>query len=131
MNRTAENERFILVVEDELMILTIVKSVLSSFNRVVLAASSLKKAREHWNQHAGMIDLLLSDVSLGDGSGLEFATEVLGLSPSLNVIIMTGAAYSCPELASLHEQRVKVLEKPFNVDTLKRITSSFLPEHQS
>lgn len=117
--------RAILVIEDELLILGIVKSVLSEFGREVLTASSIQRARDLFDSCAAQIELLITDVSLADGSGLEFASWAVKECPSLKVVLMTGLARheDFPQGAQF-----QLLEKPFDIESLKQVvTRSLLP----
>ena len=119
-------QRAFLVVEDELMILGIVKSVLSSFGREVLTATTINRAREIYANCSSNIELLLTDVALADGSGLTFAAGLLEAAPKLKVILMTGFAFHGDDLAGLDEHQFVLLEKPFDIESLKRAVTGLI-----
>lgn len=69
--------------------------------------------------HAGPVDLLLTDVNLPDGSGLDVVREALRRQPSMPVIICSSHDLSsAPDLFGPH---VHVLRKPFELDELEAL----------
>jgi two-component system NtrC family response regulator len=73
----------ILVVEDHADTLLAMQKLLSMSGYIVLMADSLKQAREVLR--ADTIDLLICDISLTDGNGLELLRET-----SVKGIVMSG-----------------------------------------
>jgi len=84
------NTSTILVVDDELAVLTILQEMLSEENYEFLSALSIADARELWQEHSEEIRLLITDLKLPDGLGSDLALEVLNKSPDVKVILITG-----------------------------------------
>src|SRR5262249_37733986 len=74
----------ILVVEDESSVLALGKIILQECGYRVLEAPSGARALQVYEQHAGTIDLLLTDMVMPEGiSGIELAQRLLAKRPSL------------------------------------------------
>ena len=101
----------ILVVDDELSVLTVVKCMLECEEYTVLLANSAETALRMIERKDLVIDLMITDVVMPDMNGRELAERVLTARPHLKVLFMSG--YSNDEIV-----RVKVLER----------TSGFLPK---
>jgi two-component system cell cycle sensor histidine kinase/response regulator CckA len=101
----------ILVVDDELSVLTVVKCMLECDEYTVLLANSAETAMRMIERKDLVIDLMITDVVMPDMNGRELAELVLTVRPQLKVLFMSG--YSNSEVV-----RVKILER----------TSGFLPK---
>lgn len=62
-------------------------------------------------------DLLLTDLTMPDRSGLELIARVRRDRPALPIVVITGLAASA-EVATVREQGIPLLQKPFEPDTL-------------
>ena len=81
----------ILVVEDELPILKMVKVILAAADYGVLCASSANHALQLASLYKSPIDLLLADVMLSPGMlGTELAVRLKRSHPAMRVILMSG-----------------------------------------
>jgi len=103
--------RTILVVDDELSVLTVVKCMLECDEYTVLLANSAETALRMVERKDLVIDLMITDVVMPDLNGRELAERVLTVRPSVKVLFMSG--YTDSEVV-----RVKVLDR----------TSGFLPK---
>jgi DNA-binding response OmpR family regulator len=79
----------ILLCEDEQLIRMLLTDTLSHKGHHVLEASSTKAALEH---DLDSIDVLITDIGLPDGSGVDLARAVRARRPNLPVIYATGRA---------------------------------------
>lgn len=97
----------ILVVDDDPCIRTFVRCILEAAGYTVSCAGcareALRKAREV------TFDMLLSDILMPDGDGIQLAFSLTALQPGMRIILMTGFANGLFEL----EPRWKVIGKPF------------------
>lgn len=110
----------ILVVDDEVSLLELVKEVLGTQGYHILEARSAKAALEVLrNEH---VDLILSDVVMPDLDGNELSMIAKKEFPGLKIQLMSGfneSRYAENYDAELHE---KLIVKPFRAQTLlKRI----------
>jgi two-component system, cell cycle sensor histidine kinase and response regulator CckA len=108
----------ILLVEDEPVLLEMVREILQGYKYRVLTASNGLEALELWNQYDGKIDLLLTDVVMPNGmNGRELATKLSKGRPDLKVIYTSG--YSSAIVDSEPDRREGLfLAKPFRPPAL-------------
>ncbi len=78
----------ILVVDDESMVRGVVTDLLKELGYNALGVSSISQARRMMRED--QFDLVLSDMRLEDGNGLEFLDEVRREFPQMQRVIMTG-----------------------------------------
>jgi len=119
------NQKIILLVEDDRFVRSGAQLILSAAGHVVLVAQNAIEARQVFADHAGSIDLLLSDIVLPGESGCELARELRSQQPQLTALFMTGYADQMqnPEWStSAH------LSKPFSSSALlAAVRKSTLP----
>jgi PAS domain S-box-containing protein len=84
-------EETILIVEDEINLLELVRKILERYQYNILVASSGAEALRVWDEHKGQIDLLLTDMIMPGGmSGSDVAVELKKRKPGLKVIFTSG-----------------------------------------
>jgi CheY-like chemotaxis protein len=108
----------ILLVEDESMILDIVKTMISQLGYNVLAASTPGAALDLAKNRSGEIDLLITDVVMPEMNGRELAAEVCLAHPLVRILYMSG--YTADVIANhgVLEEGVYFIQKPFSVKDL-------------
>ena len=117
----------ILVVEDEEFIRTLIARDLRGLGYEVLTAPGADGAVELVRQGAA-VDVLVTDVALPEGDGVELASELLGLLPRLRVLYMTGYAAAAVAAGAPAEA---LIEKPFGPDALGRRIRWVLDESEA
>lgn len=80
----------ILLCEDDALVLELVSSILSDAGYDVVTATSGSDGQRLLDEHRSTFDLLLSDVSLPTGSGIELAGHARATCPNMSVLLMTG-----------------------------------------
>lgn len=104
---------FILLVDDDDSIRMLVRMVLEGQGLTVLDASGIGEARSTFEREGSRIRLLITDVQLSDGSGVDLARELCGNDPELRVLIISGGGYGAKG-----EVEWQVLPKPFSLEDL-------------
>jgi Response regulator containing CheY-like receiver, AAA-type ATPase, and DNA-binding domains len=74
----------------------------------------------------GDIDVLLVDIVMPLMDGRELAQRILALRPKVKVILMSGY-----EVSGIKGAGFAFLQKPFGIETLRRIVADTLREHPS
>ncbi|MBI2388751.1 MAG: MASE1 domain-containing protein [Deltaproteobacteria bacterium] len=100
----------VLVVDDEQGIRSVARTLLTAEGWDVTVASDAREAQQRVND-AGPFDVVLLDVTLPDGSGVDVHQSLRARDPSLPVVLMSG--YSDRLLAGRALDDVRFLQKPF------------------
>lgn len=104
----------VLLVEDHHEVREVMKQFVETIgHKIVGAARSLAEAKVFLDFPGPTVDLLLTDIRLGDGSGLDLAKEVWTTRPEIAIVLMTG--YSFPGEAPCPWT---ILQKPFSSSDL-------------
>jgi hypothetical protein len=108
----------ILVVEDEASVRKLAISVLERQGYGVLAAEGPGQAEAIAAEHPGPIDLLLTDVVMPGGNGVDLAARLSALRPSMKVLMMTGYAQETIADQGGLKDGIVLIEKPFSPNLL-------------
>lgn len=113
--------RTVLVVDDAEGVRQLVRRVLARAGYDVLTARYPTEALRLGQQHAGLIDLLLTDAVMPQMQGRELARRLVGLRPGMRVLYMSGFPSHAPAGASGSAAPGEAfLEKPFTAEALVR-----------
>ena len=107
----------ILYVEDNDYIRQSVADLLETAERRVVCAADGKAAREVLRDQS--VNLLMTDINLPDGSGLDVAREALRQNPRLPVIVCSG--HDLRGVAESLGPTAHALRKPFELDELEAL----------
>ena len=110
----------ILLVEDDPSVSETLSAMLCHFGFEIVTAPSFQAAKRYIELNS--ICGLITDETLGDGSGMALAAFALERDPFLLVGVISGADTTTPQAL---EGRVKFLAKPFSGDELRRFVSGF------
>lgn len=116
--RPAPTQR-ILVVDDDLDVLSIVAEILRSFGYEVIEANGPEEAIQA-AENDQPIDLLLTDVRMPGMNGHYLARLLRQRRPDLKVLFMTGYGGDVLYRDGALEADLDVLEKPFSLDELSQ-----------
>lgn len=105
----------VMVVDDEKIIRELCEQALRKY-RVIQAASCEEALRLYEKEPA---DLILSDIMMPGGSGIDLLKQVKALDPNATVIIMTGFVDKEVVLSALKEDADDFINKPLNLLQLK------------
>jgi two-component system cell cycle sensor histidine kinase/response regulator CckA len=108
----------ILVVEDEASVRKLAISVLERQGYGVLAAEGPGQAEAIAAEHPGRIDLLLTDVVMPGGNGVDLAARLSALRPAMKVLLMTGYAQDTIADQGGLKDGIVLIEKPFSPNLL-------------
>lgn len=114
----------VLVVDDELILRTALKSALSSQGYEVKVCESGKKALQMLQSE--FFDIALVDVRLPDINGLDLLQEIRKISPETGVIIITAYAEVRSAVKAIKEGAFDYLSKPFQEEELFITMEKFL-----
>ena len=107
----------ILYVEDNDLVRESFAELLATADRQVVCVADGAGARAALREQ--QVDLLMTDINLPDGSGLDVAREALAQNPKLPVIVCSGEGLS--DVASSLGPTAHALRKPFGLDELEAL----------
>ncbi len=110
------NKATILVVDDQDSIRHFVSKTLEESGFTVLSAGSVRETRQVLEHD--MPDLLLLDLKLPDGTGLELLREVKRLQPEVPIILMTAFGEVDTAVEAMSAGAFWFVKKPFQNDEL-------------
>lgn len=98
----------ILMVDDEDLLLTMGKTILSAYGYTVLTANSGQKALELFSNQNPRVDLVITDLVMPAMSGRELAEHIRQISPGTPILCTSGFVRS-----STQDDDFSYLQKPF------------------
>ena len=124
---STSEQRAILYVDDEPMVVGLVEAMLKRAGFHCLAAEGPEAARALFEAHGAEIDLIISDVVMPETNGPTLCAELLSKRPELPVIYVSGFVDD-PVLAdALNEsERQRLVEKPFTPAKLLEAVGAML-----
>lgn len=106
----------VLLVEDSQSMTSIYRGYLSSSAYEVSAVASIGAAREALA--AKPVDIVLLDVQLPDGNGLDFVDELLSREDAPDIVVMTAYATADMAVEAVRRGAVDFITKPFDATRL-------------
>ncbi len=116
----------ILLVEDEPELLKLMKTALEGKGYTVIAIGSPRQAISLIGEHAGRIDLLITDVVMPEMNGRELRDRVLALRGNMKVLYISGYTADVIARHGILDGNVMFLEKPFTIGALAAKVRSVL-----
>ncbi|MDR7273397.1 response regulator [Catenuloplanes atrovinosus] len=122
----------ILLVEDEELNRVLVRAVLARAedpqvrDARLVEAGSLAAARDVL-RHPDQVDVVLLDMNLPDGSGLDLATELATAQEKPKVIALTASVLPSDRAAALEAGCDGFLDKPYAAADLVTVIATHLP----
>ncbi len=113
------SEKRVLVVEDEEMVLKVIRIFLSLEGFNILVAATEEEAVVVVDACPGKIDLLLADVRLPQGSGPGVARRIRETHPETKVVFMSGYSREVLIEEGQIQREDAFLPKPFDAKTFR------------
>ncbi len=120
VDRVGSASGTILVVEDEGSIRELASDILHDCGYVVLTARDGWEAQAILRDHAGRIDLLLTDIVMPRMNGRELVEKALALRPELALLYMSGYTDEALLGRGVLTADAPFLQKPFTAEDLAR-----------
>ncbi len=118
----------ILIVDDEEAILNLHKIFLQQLGYEISSTINSREALEKIRLYSDRFDLLVTDQSMPNLSGVELAREVLKIKPALPIILCTGYSAVVSEKEALAIGIKKYAKKPVELQNLAGIIRQVLDE---
>lgn len=120
----------IFVIDDELVIRSLMQRLLEAEGYQVIVAENGATAREMWKKHQASVVLLLIDwIMPGGSTGRELAREFLQAKPSLPVIFISG--YDLRQMEAKPENDTSFMQKPFDIPSLLKMIKTALKKNNA
>ena len=116
------------------MIDDIFRTILKTYT--ILEATSIEETLQKFSEHRPTIDLMIADIILPVGSGIDAAAVVRDAIPELPIILTSGYPESMWSESDVHYRRligsdlIRILQKPFSPATLLTLVSDVLLQKQ-
>lgn len=115
-----KGEGTILIIEDEEMVMNVIRAVLESLGYRMLEAKTGKEAIEITKTFDGDIDLALLDIKLPDIWGDKLYPQIMETRPDLKVIVCSGYSIDGPAQTILDAGAQDFIQKPFTIELLSK-----------
>lgn len=114
----------ILLVDDDIVVLTSMSKILSSFGYIVAGASNPEAAIDYVAKSKKRFDLIITDLAMPGIDGVEFMTAAKTAFSDVPIIVMTGYTERCTSAEAQRFGAFAYLAKPLNtrelVSTIER-----------
>ncbi len=117
----------IMIVEDDKGLNQGLSKALKTDNRQIISCQDLKAAREQLL--CSSISLVLLDINLPDGSGLDLLREIKDNSPNVPVILLTANDTDIDIVDGLEQGADDYITKPFSLSVLRARVNTQLRKH--
>ncbi len=104
----------VLVVEDDPAVLRLTARMIEGLGYRVLPAAGLAAAVQRLAEHAGPVDLLVTDVVMPAANGREVAERLRTIQPDLPCLFVSGYDADVVSRRGLLDEGVRLLHKPFS-----------------
>ena len=121
----------ILLVDDEADILDLLGMFLTGNGYAVETFTSSSRALERLESSPGGFDIVLTDLTMPDLTGLELAQRIQQLRQDLPVVLITGHRKVLENCGSLPPAICEVLIKPFDLTFMAKCIAQHLPPKAS
>jgi PAS domain S-box-containing protein len=116
----------ILIVDDEEMLLLINQTFLSSLGYDVVAATGGQEALRLFAEDPGRYDLIITDMTMPQMTGMALSREVMAIRPDIPVILCTGYNESIIEEEAKAQGVKAFFMKPISLNALGRMVQQLL-----
>ncbi len=119
----------ILIVEDDRELNRGLCQALRTENRQMISCTNIRSAREQLS--CGGASLVLLDLNLPDGNGLELLREIKAKSPALPVVLLTANDTDLDIVEGLEQGADDYITKPFSLSVLRARVNTQLRKAQN
>ena len=127
-NNNSSNSKFILALDDEIDIVTLIEQSLQNYEYSIFAFTDPVLALDHFNSNFKDCSLIISDIRMPGMTGYDFVKKVKRIKTEVKVILMTAFEINDIELdRCLPDIKIDFfLQKPFSIQQLKYMVEKTL-----
>ncbi|MFZ3046898.1 MAG: response regulator, partial [Desulfatirhabdiaceae bacterium] len=104
----------ILIVEDETSVLELARIILENAHYTPLTADTVDQAIRLAREHAGQIQILITDVIMPEMNGRDLAAQIQTIIPGVKCLFMSGYTAHAISHHGVLEKGTHFLQKPFS-----------------
>ncbi len=127
-NRSGSVVPGVLVVDDEVSIRELLAEGLESFGWDSRCAATAEEAIRM--VRSGGVDLVLSDIEMPGGNGIDLLRQVKAYDPDVDVVMVTGVVDLTTALRSIREGASDYVTKPFNLEEVRIVVERTLDKRR-
>ncbi len=116
----------ILLVDDEEQVVQVTGEILQSLGYTVVGKTSPKEAIELFARDPGKFDLLITDLTMAELTGLELSEKVKACRPDIPIVLITGYSDQLSKDAAFEAGIAEYCMKPISMRELSNIVGKFL-----
>lgn len=116
----------VLLVEDDSAVRNVACNILRQYGYVVWEASGCREARAIFGQDVSKFKIVISDVVLPDGNGVELVGEMLRKNPGVKILLTSGYTDEKSRWKEINSKGYSFLYKPYPLMELLRIVHEML-----
>lgn len=116
----------ILLVDDEEQVVQVTGAILRSLGYEVVGTSSPRQALQTFGEQADDFDMLITDLTMAELTGLELSAQVKNLRPGLPIILITGYSEQVSKEAAVQSGIAEYCMKPISMRELSTVVGKFL-----
>lgn len=118
----------ILVVEDQAGVRSVLRRILPAHGYRIFTAADCAEGIEIFEQYHGAFDLLLLDVVLPDGNGVDLAGKMLKKHPGIKVLLSSGYLDDKVRLSEIKNNGWSFIEKPYEMTQILTAIENLLSD---
>jgi CheY-like chemotaxis protein len=119
VDNVSENDKTILLVDDQPEVLDSVSSILKYFGYQVLLANDGREAVKIYMEKHNKVDLVILDRFMPGMNGLEALYEIKKINNHIKVLFATGSGNNEDLQEILDQESTSIIKKPYDINTLK------------
>ena len=118
IDSSSEQEKTILLIDDEEMVINISEMMLKRLGYRVLKAHSGYEGLQQFEENKSEIDLIISDLEMPKMNGKEVMDKIREINPQIKVMLSSGALTDADEKNVINKGFNGFIKKPYNLNTL-------------
>jgi two-component system cell cycle sensor histidine kinase/response regulator CckA len=112
----------VLIVDDEALVLELLRTVLAGEGLVVLEARDGQEGLEVFKSNQSRIELVILDLNMPEMTGYDMQAELQIIDPDVKMIVVTGYMPDEERLVGVQE----IVSKPIQIEKLTKIVREIL-----
>ncbi len=125
------NGQRVLLIEDEDVVIRMVRTALSQNGYVVTTAACASEALQRFKEAEGAFEMVFSDAVLPDGNGLQLLDTFLTTNPGIRALLSSGYTDKSALLEMAQQRRISFLAKPYSLSTLFQTVAEVMADQNT